>query len=95
MAFRCSSLLDCGEWKTSYNEDSIRNDIDFLMYAVGYEGILILSREVLLSFVDQNYKGRWADNGYPIHVYKEAGKYIWHGIDGNTKDLTEYFFPNK
>lgn len=93
VAFRHSSLLDCGEWKTSYNEEAIRSDIDFIIYALGYEGILILSRKVLLSFEKQNYRGRWANNGYPIHVYKENGRYLWHGMNGNTKDLTNYFIP--
>ena len=90
-AFRHSSLLDCGEWKTSYNEEAIQSDIDFLIYALGYEGILILSKEVLLSFEKQNYRGRWANNGYSIHVYKENGRYLWHGMNGNIKDLTNYF----
>ena len=91
IAFRHSSLLDCGEWKISYNEEAIRKEIDYLIYALGYDGILLLSREVLLSFEHQNYKSRWANNGYPIHVYKENGRYYWHGMKGNSKDLTDCF----
>ncbi len=94
VAFRHSSLLSCGEWETSYNEDDIRTTIDYLLYAVGYDGVLVLSREVLLSFEKENYNGRWANKGYPIHVYKENGRYIWRGMNGNMKDLTDYFIPS-
>lgn len=93
MAFRHSALLSCGEWKTSYNEDDIRTEIDYILYALGYDGILILSREVLLSFYDKNYRGRWANNGYPIHIFKDGDRYFWHGIAGNTMDVTQYFVP--
>lgn len=94
IAFRHSSLLSCGEWKTSYNEEAIHNEIDYLIYALGYDGILLLSRDILLSFKNQNYRGRWANNGYPIHVYKENERYFWHGMNGNTKDLTKYFISS-
>ncbi len=93
VAFRQSSLLACGQWKTSYNEDDIRTEIDYILYALGHDGILALSRDILLSFESKNYKGRWANNGYPIHVFKEDGRYFWQGMNGNTKDLTEYFIP--
>lgn len=95
VAFRHSSLLDCGEWKTSYNEDDIRTEIDYLLYALGYEGVLILPRDVMLGFKDKNYNGRWANNGYPIHIFKENDRFYWHGIDGNTLDVTKYFISNK
>lgn len=87
VAFRHSSLLDCGEWKTSYNEDDIRTEIDYIFYALGYNGVLVLSREVLLSFDEENYKGRWVNKGYPIHIYMK-GRFVWHGRNENTKDLT-------
>lgn len=91
MAFHQSSQLRDGGWKTSHPEEEIRKDIDYVLFAVGYEGILILSRQLLLSFFDFNYKSRYANNGYPIHIFKQAGRYVWRGRDGNRLDVTECF----
>ncbi|MDE6633077.1 MAG: hypothetical protein K2K23_08780 [Muribaculaceae bacterium] len=91
MAFHQSSQLRDGGWKTSHPEEDIRKDIDYVLFAVGYEGILILSRQLLLSFYDFNYKSRYANNGYPIHIFKQGERYVWRGRDGNWLDVTECF----
>lgn len=93
VAFHQSSLLNCGEWKTSHNEDEIRTEIDYILYALGYEGVLILPRNVMLGFKDKNYNGRWANKGYPIHIFKESNRYYWRGIAGNALEVTKYFIP--
>lgn len=94
IAYHYSSWLKNGLWVTSHNEDAIRNEIDYILFAIGSEGIILLSRVVLLSFYDKNFRGRFSDNRYPITVYKEAGHYYWKGRGGEKMDLTEYFYPN-
>lgn len=59
VAYQYSSLLKDGVWKTSHNEDEIRNTVDYILFAIGFEGIILLSRDVLLSFYDKNYKSRF------------------------------------
>ena len=93
--FHHSSLLRDGLYKTSHNEDEIKNEIDFILYALGYDGILVLHRNTLLSFFDKNVTSRYSNNRYPIHILPENGKYIWIGRDGYRMDMTEYFYPNR
>ena len=50
------SLLKDGLWKTSHNEDEIRNTVDYILFAIGFEGIILLSREILFSCHDKNYR---------------------------------------
>lgn len=94
IAYHYSSLLKDGLWKTSHNEDEIRNTVDYILFAIGFEGIVLLSREVLLSFYDKNYKSRFSDDRYPIYVYKETDRYYWKGDNGEGMEVTKYFYPN-
>ncbi|MDE6192648.1 MAG: hypothetical protein K2M83_01515 [Muribaculaceae bacterium] len=91
MAFHQSSRLRDGGWKTSHPEEEIRKYVDYVLFAVGYEGILILSRELLLSFFDRNYTSRYANNGYPIHVFRKGDRFVWRGKNSNYMDLTDCF----
>ena len=91
MAFHQSSQLRDGGWKTSHPEEEIRMVIDYVLFAVGYEGILILSRQLLLSFFDFNYTSRYAKNGYKINIYKEDNHFVWRGRGGNRLDVTKWF----
>lgn len=70
----------------------LRSGIDYILFALGYDGILILSKEVLTSFFEDNYSSRYSNNRYPIHIFKECGRYYWKGKDGNSKDLTDCFY---
>ena len=54
VACHYSSLLKDGWWKISHNEDEIRNTVDYILFAIGSEGIVLFSRDVLLSFYDKN-----------------------------------------
>ena len=89
LAFHQSSQLADGGWKTSHPVEEIRKNIDYVLFAVGYEGIMILSKELLLSFYDYNYTSRYANNGYPIHIFKRGERYVWRGRNGNYLDVTE------
>lgn len=93
-AFHQSSTLKDGLWRTSHSEDEIRSGIDYILFALGYDGILILSKEVLTSFFEDNYSSRYSNNRYPIHILKESGRYYWKGKDGNSKDMTDCFYSN-
>lgn len=68
----------------SHNEDEIRNTVDYILFAIGCEGMILLSREVLFSFYDKNYKSRFSDDRYPIYVYKKIDKYYWKGENGES-----------
>lgn len=95
VAFHQSSTLKDGLWRTSHSENEIRNGIDYILFALGYDGILILSKEVLTSFFEDNYSSRYSNNRYPIHIFKESGRYYWKGKDGSSKDMTDCFYSNK
>ena len=56
VTYHYSSLLKDGLWKTGHNEDEIRNIVDYILFAIGYEGIILLSRKVLFSFYDKLQK---------------------------------------
>lgn len=94
IAYHYSSLLKDGLWKTSHNEDEIRNTVDYILFAIGLEGIILLSREILFSFHDKNHKSRFSDDRYPIYVYKETDKYYWKGENGERMDVAKYLYPN-
>lgn len=94
VAYHYSSLLKDGVWKTSHNEDAIRNTVDYILFAIDFEGIILLTRNVLLSFYDKNYKSRFSNNRYPIYVYKKTDRYYWKGENGERMDVTKYFYPN-
>ena len=95
IAFHQSSLLREGYWKTSHPKHEIGIDIDYVLFAIGYEGVILLSSDTLLSFEEKNYPSRYANNGYPIHIFKKNGGYFWQGRDGNTMDVTQFFYPYK
>ena len=95
IAFHQSSLLRDGYWKTSHPEHEIGGDIDYVLFAIGYEGVILLSSDTLLSFEEKNYPSRYANNGYPIHIFKKNDTYFWQGRDGYTMDVTQFFYPYK
>lgn len=92
-AFHQSSILKGGMWKTSHNEDEIRDEIDYVIFALGFDGILVLPKDEILSFLDNNYSSRYSNNGVPIHIYLEGGRFIWKGKADNTKDVSDYAYP--
>lgn len=63
-------------------------------FAIDFEGIILLSRDVILSFYDKNYKSRFSDNRYPIYIYKKTDRYYWKGENGEIMDVTKYFYHN-
>ena len=95
VAFHQSSTLKDGLWRTSHSEDEIRNGIDYILFALGYDGILIISKEVLTSFFEDNYSSRYSNNRYPIHIFKQGCRYYCKGKDGNSMDMTSCFYSNK
>lgn len=101
VAFHKSSVLHQpqypmeGFWETSHNEDDVRKEIKFILFALGYDGILLLPSSVILSFMNENYQSRFSGNRIPIIIFKEDGKYIRKGKRDNKLDVTQYFYPNK
>ena len=95
LSYHFSASHPDGIWKTSHNEEEIRNDIDYILFAIGFEGILLLSRAVLISFYDKNYKSRYSQNRYKINLYKSDGRYFWKGEGDERMDITIHFYPNK
>lgn len=98
VSFHQSSKLKSGGWKTSHNEEELFEDVDFILFALGFEGILLLPSELILVFNDENYNSRYSGNRIPIHIFKDNvdGKteYVWQGKDDNRLYVTEYFYPN-
>ena len=99
VSFHQSSKLKSGGWKTSHNEEELFEDVDFILFALGFEGILLLPSELILAFNDENYQSRYSGNRIPIHIFKDIvdGKieYVWQGKDDNRLYVTEYFYPYK
>lgn len=101
VAFHRSSILHqpqyplAGFWETSHNEEDVRKEIKYILFALGYDGILLLPSLLILSFMNQNYQSRFSGNRIPIIIFKESGKYYWKGKGENRIDVSQYFFPNK
>ena len=98
MTFHQSSTLRDGGWKTSHNEEELIDEVSYVLFALGYEGIIILPSSLILNFKGK-YESRYHHNGVPIHIYKECvdGKteYYLRGKDGIKFNLTDQFIPNK
>lgn len=94
ISFHQSSKLKDGGWITSHNEEELFEEVDFILFALGYDGILLLPSSVILSYMNENYQSRFSGNRIPIIIFKEAGKYIWKGKRDNKLDVTQYFYSN-
>ena len=98
MTFHQSSTLRDGGWKTSHREEELIDEVNYILFALGYEGIVILPSSLILNF-EGKYDSRYNHNGVPIHIYKERidenTEYYLRGKGGIKFNITDHFIPYK
>lgn len=89
-----SEIFSDKTWWTSVTKDALKDEIKYVVVALGYDGIVIISSATILTFGEKYNVSTLKNGRQNVRLKMEHGRlYLYEGI--NKLDLSEDYIPSR